>query len=245
MGLVADVFKFMAIDENGNVVASATLQDANIEITANTSDVRGGQGNGLIAILHSERDINIPITDVKWDYKYLAMFLGQTIKTAAGVAYSFPEWYEASEEDEVVSITLNETPAAGETLSYTDEDGKTVTGVANGKTVTFAKGVKSGDNVLVNSYKYATNANTESVDFDSNVFAKDFTVVLETIELDDDTEPTHRLQYIFDRSKPVGSFNLNTTSERNASTQQMSFRVLKPRASTKVGRALRIPITTN
>ena len=244
MGLIADVFKFMAIDEKDNVVASATLQDANIEITANTSDVRGGQGNPLIAILHSERDINIPITDVKWDYKYLAMFLGQTIKTGAGVAYSFPEWYEASEENEVVSITLNETPADGETLSYTAEDGTTVTGAASGKTVTFATGVKNGDSVLVSAYKYVTSASTENIDFDSNVFAKDFTIILETIELDDDTEPTHRLQYIFDRSKPAGNFNLNTTSERNASTQQMSFRVLKPRTSTKVGRALRIPIST-
>lgn len=243
MGLVADVFDMLIIDPvNKTIIGSTTLQDANIEFSMDTNDVRAGQGNNLIAILHSTRDINIPVTDVEWKYEYLAMYMGQDIVTGAGVAYAFPTWYDVVMEDSSATITLKHTPENGANITYTLHDGSTVEGTLAGNTVTFSTGVESGDQVLVGAYKYATPAGTETIEFDIKKFPRNFQVVLQTIEIDNDEHPTHYLQYAFDNVTPDGNFTINTTLERTASTQQMTFRVLKPKTSTKIGRALRIPI---
>ena len=256
MGLVADVFDVVILDSTNNPIASTTLQDANIEISMTANDVRAGKGNQLIAIIHSTRDINIPLTDVEWNYEYLAMQLGQDINTGAGVAYAMPKWYTAVAESSNVKITLDEAPkmTTGGTpapvlLKIYKEDGTAVSGThitvaAKVVTIAAAGGVEAGDKVEVRTYVYESSATTQKISIDDTVFPKDFKIVLETIEIDSDESPTHRLQYQFDRSKPTGNITLNTSSERNASTQVMNLRVLKPKTSTEVGRVLRIPISS-
>lgn len=244
MGLVANMFKVLVLEPDyKTAIASTTLTDASIEVTMNTNDVVAGD-NELIAILHSSRDINIPLTDVKWRYDFLAMQLGQDIKTGAGTAYAMPKFYTAKDNTGTISITLDETPSDEDSLKiYKLDETEITTFTVSGKEVTFATGVEAGDDIYVKTYTYETVATTETIDIDNSVFPSDFIVVLETIEIDEDEQPTHKLQFQFDRCKPTGNITLNTTSDRNATSQQTNFRVLKPKTSTVVGRALRIPIS--
>lgn len=251
MGMVADVFDVIILDAENNPVGITTLQDANIEISTTANDVRAGKGNQLIAIIHSTRDINVALTDVEWNYENLAMQLGQDIETGAGVAYAMPKWYTAETSGETVIIELDESPILDEgepvLLKMYEEDGTAITtGISvSGNDVTFASGVDEGDKILVKTYTYDSAATTESIVIDDTVWPTDFKMALETIEINEDEQPTHKLQYQFNRAKPTGNITLNTSSERDASTQEMNMRVLKPKTSTEVGKVLRIPIPTS
>lgn len=245
MGLVADVFQAVVKKKDGSVLGKTVLQDANIDVAVDTNDVRAGQGNGLYAVLHSNMDINISLTDIEWSLKQVAMSLGQTIGTGAKTAWAMPKKYQVTNNGTDDLITLDEAPTGESTLVIHDKDGKVITDtnyLLSGSEVTFSGGVTEGDYVEVMTYKYNTDAATEEVKIDIKSFPDDVTVVLETLEIDQDEQPVAKLQYQFDRVKPSASFAINTSSERDASTQESTYRVMKPDHTTEVGRVVRIPL---
>lgn len=248
MGLVADVFLVNLIDGDGQVFGTTTLQDANIEVQVQENDVRGGRGNQLLAVLHSDRDINISLTDVEFKYDWLAKQLGQDIVTGAGRAYAMPKWYTVQDGGTtgVDSITLDEAPDdMNPELAIYDENGEPITGfTVNGSDVEFSGtgAVVAGDKVEVRTYAYNTDPTTETIEIDNSVFADGVKAVLETLEIDNNENPTHKVQYQFDNSLPSGNFTISTASAREAQTQEFSLRVVKPSDSNVVGRVLRMPI---
>lgn len=249
MALIADVFDVTLIDEaSGDVVATTTLQEANIEVSVSENEVRGGKGNALLGVLKVSRDIAISLTDAEFKYDWLAKQLGQDVSTGAGVAYSAPKWYTTVDGVDVGTdpeITLAKTPSDSASVAIYNKDGVRITGFAvTTNTVDFAGATPTvlvGEEVEVRTFKYATDATTQTIDFDSKVFAKGVKAILETVEIDGDENITHVLQYQFDSAIPDGNFSVNTASERNAATQTFNLKVIKPKTSSVVGRLLRIP----
>lgn len=247
MSLIADVFDVLLIDSEKNVIATTTLTEANIDVSVQENDVRGGRGNQLLGILHSDRDITINLTDAEFKYEWLAKNLGQDIITGAGVAYAMPKWYEAVDNMGSVEITLDNEPLATDSgLKIYDEDGVEIaltTGYTIvGSVVTLVDGV-AGDRVEVRTYKYNTDAKTETIEIDNSIFAKGVQCVLETLEIDGEENPLATIQYQFDKALPSGNFTINTASARTGQTQAFNLRVIKPANSTKVGKVLRIPVS--
>lgn len=247
MGFIADVFDAVLIDnKTKQVFASATLQEANIEVEVTENEIRGGKGNQLLAVLHTDRSFNIPLTDAEFRYDWLAAQLGQDIKTGAGIAYAMPKWYKVEDDGSGEAIiTLNNTPISQDSLAIYDYDGKRITGFTlNGNEVSFSGAtpmVNIGDEVEVRTYQYQTDPDTQIIAIDNSVFAKGVTLILETIEIDADEQPTHRIQYKFPNAIPTGTFNINTTSAREGVAQEFSLRIVKPRTTTVVGEVLRFP----
>lgn len=242
MGLVADVFKALIIDSAGNVLAKDTLQDANIVAEVQKNDVTGGQGDGLIAVLHGRKDINVTMTDPTWQMENLALHLGQDIVVGAGKAYAMPKWYTVEDSTGTKSIELENAPIANTLKIYLD-DGTPLGGfTVSGKKVTISDiAVSEGEKVEVRTYEYQTSATAETLEIDLTKFPKDAKLVLETLEIDEDEQPLAILQYQFDRVKPDANFAINTASAREASNTESTFRVMKPKDSTVVGRLIRIP----
>lgn len=250
MGLIADVFDVTLIDEkNGDVIATTTLQDANIEVAVTENEVRAGKGNALIATLHVSRDITISMTDAEFKYEWLAKQLGQDVTTGAGVGYATPKWYPTVDGEAVggtdAAITLDKAPSDPTSLAIYNEDGVKITGFKlTGSVVDFTAAtpvVAIGDDVEVRTFKYATPASTQTILFDSKVFSSGVKAILETVEIDGDETITHTLQYQFDSAVPEGNFSISTASERNAATQAFNLKVIKPKTSSVVGRLLRYP----
>jgi len=247
MAVIADVFDVVLIDSNNEVIGTTTLTEANIEVTVKENDVRGGKGNQLYGVLHSDRDVALNLTDIKFRYEWMAKQLGQNIVTGAGVAYAMPKWYEVEAVSSEKQITLDNIPSDPASVAIYDAAGKklelttdfTIAGAVV-KLVDVA--IAAGDSVEVRTYKYATDPKTESIEIDNAVFAKGVKAILETIEIDEATEdPTHTLQYQFYNALPSGNFSVTTASEKTASTQAFNLRVVKPAKSTTVGKVLRIP----
>lgn len=243
MALIADVFDVTLIDEATNdVVATTTLQEANIEVAVSENEVRGGKGNVLIATLKVSRDITISLTDAEFKYDWLAKQLGQDVKTGAAIAYAAPKWYTVADDTGTLSITLDKTPKTVGSIAIYDKEGKKLSGFTlSGSEVTITTGAEAGDEVEVRTYQYDSPAETQTIEFDSKVFAKGLKAILETVEIDGDETITHVLQYQFDSANPDGNFTVNTASERNAATQSFNLKVVKPKTSSVVGRLLRIP----
>lgn len=253
MAVVADVFDVLLIDENtGDVIATTTLQDANIEVQVQENEVRGGKGNELLGVLHSGRDINITLTDVNFRYDWIAKQLGQDIKTGAGVAYAMPKWYVVQDDPATTTTTemqiiLDHTPISANSMVIYNAQGQKITGFkVTGNKVDLTSAtptVAIGNEVEVRTYQYATPAKTQEIKIDSKVFAKGVKAILETVEVDEAAEQvTHKLQYEFNKALPSGNFTINTASERQAQTHEFTLRVIKPKDSTVVGVIKRIPI---
>lgn len=245
MAVVADVFDLLLIDKDGEVIATTTLQEANIEVTVQENDVRGGKGNQLLGVLHADRDIAINCNDINFRYEFLAKQFGQDIKTGAGKAYAMPKWYKV---DADLKIVLEHTPSAqGEIVIY-NINGQKLTGfTVTDKTVDFTAAtptVQTGDEVEVRTYVYDTPPETKEFTIDNTVFAKGVKAVLETIEIDESTEEViAKIQYEFFNAIPTGAVTINTASERTAQAQAFNLRVVKPKTSTEVGVVRRIPLT--
>jgi hypothetical protein len=252
MSLLVDVFDVILKDnQNGNVIATTTLQDANLEVSVDENEVRGGRSNALLAVLRSNKDVAISLSDVEWKYEWLSAQLGKDIVTGAGVAYKMPKNYEVVDIDSATTgnqpgITLDSTPSDTSSVVIYNASGTRITGfTVSGATVDFAAAspaVVVGDIVDVRTYTYATDAATEAIEIDATKFPKSVTAILETIEIDNNENATHTIQYQFTNVLPNGSFSINTSSERSANVQEVSMRALKPSDSTVIGKVLRMPI---
>ena len=123
--LIADVFKLDFIQKDVTAISCDTLTDAGIEVKANTKEVRGGQGNNLIATLHSSRDISITATDSTFDYGVLATNLGSPIVTGKGVAYMPRQTYTVTGVGK--TVTLKKQPSDAKKVVVYGKDGKKLT----------------------------------------------------------------------------------------------------------------------
>ncbi len=253
--LVCDVFDVVAVDNtDSSVIGSTTLQSANIDVAVSEVEVRSGKGNALQATLHAQRDINVDLTDVEWKPEWIAKQLGTSITKGASVGYAMPKYYTVVDLDAegvgtALGFTLDNEPLASASgLSIYDEDEKLIVVTTDytiaAKVVTIVTaGVTVGDVYEVRTYKYATPAATQTLTMESDKFAKGVTLILSTFETDEDESNPFELQYIFDNAIPNGSFQIQTSSEKKASTQSLKLKIIKPPTSTVCGKLLRIPLS--
>lgn len=241
---VADVFDAVIIDNaTGEVAGSTTLTSSSINVDVQENDIRAGKGNTLQGVLHSARDIKVETDDVVFRYDWMARKLGKAIVTGAGVGYAMPIWYTASGTSTITIAVAPAPKATGHGMKIYKKDGTEVTGftVSSG-TVTFPTGVLAGDSVEVRTYKFDTPATTQRIDIDTTSFASGCTLILDTIEIDENEKPVYRIQYMFPVAIPNGTFTVSTASERNASSNATSFRIAKPATSNIVGTVQKFPI---
>ena len=245
--LIADVFKLDFLQNEVTAISCDTLTDAGIEIKANTKEVRGGQGNNLIATLHSSRDITVTATEATFDFGVLATSLGSPIVVGAGVGYTPRQSYTAKTSETKTQIALKKTPLDANKFVIYGADGialvKTTDYTLTGGTVEFVGSkVKDGDVVTVDAYKYSTNAKSERISIGANTYAKGGKLVLTTLEIDSATEnPVSTIQFVFPNCIPLGDVKFDTKSERDAVPTNLQFNVLKG-LTDEVGYVLREPI---
>ena len=243
--LVADVFDAVVIDNtDGSVAGSTTLQTGNIDVAVSEVEVRSGKGNALQAVLHIQRDINVSLTDVEWKMEWLEKQLGTSTTTGSDVGYAMPTWYTVNGSKQITlpATPITATPADAGIKVY-DTDGKEITNVSINGAIIELSTASEGDEVEVRTYKYNTPSTTQVLNFEADKFAKGCTLVLSTFETDENESHPFELQYQFPTAIPVGNFQINTSSEKNAATQTFDLKIVKPTSTTVAGKLLRIPLS--
>lgn len=243
--LVCDVFDCLIKDNaDGSVAGSTTLQSANIDVAVSEVEVRSGKGNALQAVLHIQRDINVSLTDVEWKMEWLEKQLGTTTTIGSDIAYAMPTWYTVNSSKQITlpATPISATPAdAG--LKIYDTNGTEITGATLSGAVVTISTATEGDDVEVRTFKYNTPATTQVLNFEADKFAKGCTLILSTFETDENESHPYELQYQFPTAIPVGNFQINTSSEKNAATQTFDLKIVKPTSTTVAGKLLRIPLS--
>ncbi|MCK9576060.1 MAG: hypothetical protein M0R51_09050 [Clostridia bacterium] len=246
MGLICDVFDVNLYTDTGEMIASTTLQSADMKISVDEKEIRAGKGDALVAILHSARKVDISLAEIEFKWDWIANQLGQTATTAAVDVWAVPKFYTAV-SDTGIKITLDETPKNDETdIRIYTSAGVLIANTTysiEGKVVTFASGVEEGQIVEVRGYIYTSAATASTVLIDNTSFADGLKCILTTIEIDSDETPIYTIQVQLDECLPSGNFELNTKSARDASVSNFTFKAIKPRTSDNLGRIIRIPIS--
>lgn len=255
MSLIADVFDITLQTDGGDLIASTTLQSADVAIAVDEQEVRGGKGDALLAVLHSARRVDISVSEITFQWDWVANQLGKTAKSGATTAWAMPKFYTAVDLDAegagtAIGFTLDEEPlATGSGLKIFNAGTKAAVATPagytiSGKVVTIVGGT-AGTVYEVRGYKYTTSASASTIEIDNTSFADGVVCVLTTLEIDEDESPINLVQIQLDEVLPSGNFTIATTSQRQASATNFTFKAIKPNTATTLGRIVRIPISAS
>lgn len=224
---VADV---LLLDKDGNQLASATLKSHNMSQTVDTTEIRGGQRNDVLATIKNNKTIEVTIEDVQQQRDFIAMMLGSEIKTGQKVdAYVLPQGLEVKEG----AVELPHQPKSGQVVTYTKVDG---TAVQDSEIAD----MEDGEIVYCSGYAYEADAEA-LMTIASDKFAGSYKMVLDEQVFDADMQIIARKQTVFHKVIPNDSFTLDGSAERAEKTISYTFTVALEQGRQDLGYVVYIP----
>ena len=233
---VADV---ILMDAKGNQLASATLKSHNMSQTVDTTEIRAGQANDVLATIKNNKTIEVTIEDVQQKHDFIAMMLGAKIETGATVdAYVLPQGLTVKSN----KVELPQTPKAGEKVVVTKADGTALDSASvSGKEITGLTGLNDGDIVYISGYAYSAPADNMKMAIASDKFAGSFKMVLDEQVFNADMQIIARKQTVFYKVIPNDSFTLDGSAERAEKTTSYTFTVALEQGREDLGYVLYVP----
>lgn len=216
---VADV---LLLDKEGNQLASATLKSHNMTQSVDTTEIRGGQSNDVLATIKNNKTIEVTIEDVQQQRDFIAMMLGAEIEAGQTVdAYVLPQGLKVNGN----KVELPQIPKTGQQVTLTKADGTVVAeNVAAGSKEVTVSGLGTEDEIVFCS-GYAYEAQAEKMAIASDKFAGSFKMVLDEQVFNEDMQVVARKQTVFHKVIPNDSFTLDGSAERAEKTISYTFTV--------------------
>ena len=233
---VADV---LLIDKDGHQLASATLKSHNMTQSVDTTEIRAGQANDVLATIKNNKTIEVTIEDVQQKHDFIAMMLGAKIEAGATVdAYVLPQGLTVKGN----KAELPQTPKAQETVVVTKADGTAIDGASvSGKQITGLTGVNDGEIVYISGYAYEAPSDNIKMAIASDKFAGSFKMVLDEQVFNADMQIIARKQTVFYKVIPNDSFTLDGSAERAEKTTSYTFTVALEQGREDLGYVLYVP----
>ena len=219
---VADV---LLIDKESKAqLASATLKSHNMSQTVDTTEIRAGQRNDVLATIKNNKTIEVTIEDVQQQRDFIAMMLGADVKEGQKVdAYVLPQGIEVKEG----KLTLPHAPKSGQAVTVEDEAGNTVEVTFQGAEGSFDNQESAPDNgtiLYISGYAYEADAE-QLMTIASDKFAGSYQMVLDEQVFNADMQIIARKQTVFHKVIPNDSFTLDGSAERAEKTISYTFTV--------------------
>lgn len=245
--LEVSVANFYAYDEkSGLEYYSGTLESHELSASAETEEIKGGQGNNVIASIDKAKELTLKIVDVVARQDIEALKLGGEIKAVGSDivdAFHMPKNYTVSEEESSKSITLDAVPKAGEeVLIYNNKTKKVIesskTTISGNKVTITDTSIQAGDTVWVTGFKYQALATDKYSEISSTAFAPTLFVVVEVPLFDTDMSIVATKQYLFPRAKMDSAVTISGQSEKTKNTRETSLKILKDPSVDYLGRVV-------
>ena len=231
---VADV---LLLDKDGNQLASATLKSHSMNQTVDTTEIRAGQANDVLATIKNNKTIEVTIEDVQQKHDFIAMMLGGTIKKDQTVdAYVMPQGLKVVGG----TVTLPQKPKSGNP-KLTKADGTPVEATFTEKVSSSLIGVEDGDIVYVEGYAYTSSADNMLINIESDKFAGSYKMILDEQVFNADMQVIARKQTVFHKVIPNDSFTLDGSAERAEKTASYTFTVALEPGQEDLGYVLYVP----
>ena len=231
---VADV---LLLDKDGNQLASATLKSHSMNQTVDTTEIRAGQANDVLATIKNNKTIEVTIEDVQQKHDFIAMMLGGEIKKDQTVdAYVMPQGLKVQSG----TVTLPQKPKSGNP-KLTKADGTPVEATFTDRVSSSLSGVEDGDIVYVEGYAYVSSADNMLINIKSDRFAGSYKMILDEQVFNADMQVIARKQTVFHKVIPNDSFTLDGSAERAEKTASYTFTVALEPGQEDLGYVLYVP----
>ena len=213
--------------------ATASLKSHNISQTVDTSEIRAGRKNAVIATLESNKTITVEIEDVHANRDWLAiamdgkMLTGQTVEVRV-----LPQKLTVASDG---TIAIKKAPKGAQTkITVINPDGtKQQVAVSDGK-ATLAAPAKPGDVVQVMSYLHETQADVINVGGEGQ--GRAFAMYLEESVFNNDMQVIATKTTYFPRVVPESSFSMSGSSELAEQNMTYTFTVAQAEGKDFLGK---------
>ena len=231
---VADV---LLVDlESGMEYATATLASHNISQSVDTTEIRAGRNNAVIATLESNKTITVEVEDVHANRDWIAIAMdADLVEKQSFDVVVLPQTLKVED----MKVTLAREPKADETLlAYNKKDGSAVSIQANGA---ISSGAENGDIILVASYK-ATAEKADVMEIGGEGAGRAFAMYLEESVFNNNMKVIATKTTYFPRVVPESSFTMEGSSELAEQNMTYTFTVSQPEGETFLGQIIYVPV---
>ena len=220
---VADV---LLIDlESGAEFASASLASHNISQSVDTTEIRAGRNNAVVATLESNKTITVEVEDVHANREWIAIAMDANISKDAQVKVRvLPQTLKV----ENGSVKLSRTPEAAVPV-YNKTQKKEMEVATDGKVT----GAAEGDILLVQSYE--VNAQADSIQIGGEGAGRAFAMYLEESVFNNNMKVIATKTTVFPRVVPESSFTMEGSSELAEQNMTYTFTVAQPEGEDVLG----------
>ena len=231
---VADV---LLVDlESGMEYATATLASHNISQSVDTTEIRAGRNNAVIATLESNKTITVEVEDVHANRDWIAIAMdAELVEKESFDVVVLPQTLKVED----MKVKLAREPKAEETLlAYNKKDGSAVTIQANGAV---SSGAENGDIILVASYKSTATA-ADVMEIGGEGAGRAFAMYLEESVFNNNMKVIATKTTYFPRVVPESSFSMEGSSELAEQNMTYTFTVSQPEGETFLGQIIYVPV---
>lgn len=219
--------------------ATASLKSHNISQSVDTSEIRAGRKNAVIATLESNKTITVELEDVHANRDWLAIAMDAEL--AAKTSVDVRVLPQKLKVDTDMKIILAKEPKVFEDVKVLKDGvelGKTQ-GVTNRKEVTLSKEGKdvelnAGDVVTVMSYVY-TAAAADVMAIGGEGVGRSFAMYLEESVFNNDMAVIATKTTYFPRVVPESSFTMEGSSELAEQNMTYTFTVTQAEGEENLG----------
>lgn len=246
--LLFDVAEVIISDKSdGTQFLYSNLTTSGISQTSSETEIRGGRGSALLALIESEKSIDITISNATVSKHWLEMQQGTEFKDSTDIIItqteSLPVTVDSSDPlTPVYSVKLTGTPIENGKISAINCNGEradNLTLLVDGTMELAEDFAKEGEKITV---IYKAKVEGEVLEIDSAIFPKGWELQLEVPAMDKCTQKvTHKIVYVFDNVRPSSSFDLSFAMGE-AITPEMTLKIMKSCCGTGLGRMAIVPI---
>jgi hypothetical protein len=197
--------------------------------------IKGGIGNGDVAILRTDKEVTLKVRNAIYDTSWLEMTAGVEYESKTNTVYYTEKGLVLTSG----AVTLTKVPKDTTSVILVDSVGKQFTAVYEdvGKTATITGGV-DGD-VYLALYQIDIAA-SQTLSIDVTKFAENYYVEYHTIAYNPETNNVDKdIYWQFDKVLPVSQFNISFEAGKNYSPE-VEFNILTNPNSTEVGRVIEV-----
>jgi hypothetical protein len=199
--------------------------------TVDTSEIRGGIGNGIINQLTSNKALQFTVTTAIHSDSVYEIQSGTTFEDGSATVQKTESCVLTSGK-----LTVEGTPT-GATAIVFDKHGKKFDGSIVSKDVTITGGTEGDTYTVV----YPCQVTGSILDLRVDTFPKNYKTQLHSIAYDaDSNEVVADVYWVFDKAQPDGGLKASFQAGQNVQ-DEMTFKVQKPGTANSYGKYIVVP----
>ena len=234
---VADVLLVETLKDGSTIeYATASLKSHNISQSVDTSEIRAGRNNAVIATLESNKTITVEIEDVHANREWLAMAMDAELENKSVTVRILPQTLTVEEGNKV---KLSHKPSAT-VAGYNKSKQNGVVTISSEGVVSGDTGAEVGDVILVESYTI-TKA-VDVIEMGGEGAGRSFAMYLEESVFNNDMKVIATKVTFFPRVMPESSFTMEGSSELAEQNMTYTFTVAKAEGKDFLGQIVYLPV---